>query len=247
MNFDVIPRKVYPKTFLNTVFVVFSYSLERITEDVLISLNRFLKETFNHEEKITEAVFKNGFSFENKKMGISFYFSSKNIGVKYLKDDYYSFQITMMPLVYLLISFLKEAVPVMSISGMEIRKANVWDIKRKIEQAINEEDFINKYLSYNLVSNAVETKRGNSLRKVHLFKGESDTFTFEILYGLRDGKISDSEQYLGLVLDETVRSKSVSINLDDIDNELLSLNSKLYDVFHWSVSGTTIAYMNKDS
>lgn len=246
MNFIDYPRKIYKRTFLDTVFVVLSYSINQMTEELISSINQFLRENFNAQENITKDLFDKGFSIDNEEKGFSYFFSSHYLGVKYFKDDYVSFHQTMMPLFYPLMAFLKNIVFVKMVSKLFIRKANIWTIKQNSNNKYDEINLINTFLSTDLVSQAHSYNPAvdDNLRDAHRLIGKTDSFEFDILYGLRDSKLSETDQYVGLVLFENVQVESLPIS--EMETILLSMNNTLYNIFHWSVSKKTLAYMSQE-
>ena len=244
MQFDESPRKVYKRTFLNTVFVVLSYSIEEVTEQLLTAVNQFLRDNFNTQEEASVELFKKGFSIDNEEKGVSYFFSAKHVGVKYMKDDYVSFQQTMMPLIYPLMSFFKNVISIDLIDVINIRKVNIWSVKLNEGKPFNESQFANDFLSSSLISQA-EARDNNDKepRNAHYLSGETNSFEFGILYGFLDREFNNAK-YCCLTLDEHVIAKGIQAT--DVETVLLKANNTLYNIFHWSVSKRTLAYMEKE-
>lgn len=243
IHFDDYPRKIYKRTFLNTVFVVLSYSIGEISEAILESVNRFICENFNSQENVTEDNLRRGFSFDNEEKGVSFFFSTKHVGVKYLKDDYISFQQTMMPLIYFLMTFLRNALNVSMIDDISIRKINTWPVKRPQDKPFDENRFVKDFLSTNLISQSDADESSGNLENAHCFKGSTESLSFIIKYGTLNREY-EGDMYCCLVLDESATAMGVQIS--DTESILLKVNNTLYNIFHWCVSEQTLAYMNKE-
>lgn len=241
--FDEYPRKVYKRTFLNTVFVVFSYSVEDVSQKTLSSINQFLRDNFNSQEDVVRETFLHGFSFDSEEKGLSYFFSAKHLGIKYLKDDYVSFQQTMMPLLYPLIAFLKDTISVNTIADIDIRKVNIWAAKCQGNEPFDEKSLVNSFLSPSLISDAGSCGDDTDLRDAHMLKGKTNSLSFEVRYGFKDREFK-GDKYCGLILDERVNADSVSV--ENVEKALLNANNTLYNIFHWSVSKQTLAYMDKE-
>lgn len=243
MNFKVYPRKVYKRTFLNVAFVVFSYSIEDVSQEVLASINQFLLDNFNSSETITKENFLRGFSFDSEEKGLSYFLSAKHLGVKYFKNDYVSFQQTMMPLIYPLMAFMRNVIPVTEIEDIKIRKVNIYAEKCQTGASFNEKHFVESFLSKDLISNAQSDGANNDLRDAHVFEGRTNSLYFTLKYGLKN-KEFDGTEYCGLILDECVKTDSVL--LSNVETVLLDANTTLYNIFHWSVNKEILAFMDKE-
>ncbi len=242
MRFEDYPRKVYKRTFLNTVFVLLSYSVEDLSVQFIAELNQFLRDIFDIQEDVSEETFKNGFSIDNEEKGISYFFSAEHLGVKYMKDDYVSFPQTMMPLIYPIMSFLNNVMSNKIIEDIGIKKVNIWNAKLNQDKAFNEIRFAGDFLSADLITQAKAIDSEKS-RDTHCFVGETESFEFIVQYGFIDREFED-DKYCGLVLDECVKATKVPV--EEVERVLLKENNTLYNIFHWSVSKKTLDYMNME-
>lgn len=242
--FETVERKVYPRTFLNTVFVVWDYDTACIPEDVVPLIRRFIKDNFNLEIGLTEEEFSHGFSIDNQQAGHSYFFSRGRVGVKYNGENYVSFTETMMPLIYRLSSFVKNVLSSSLISNIRIRKVNILNARKEEGNLVSEDLLVRDFLSSELISRTHPVANYLGLDNVKGFYGTTNGDEFSICFGFQKGSTPDGEPFVGLVLDESVSRRSISLNT--VDDALLEINSVVFNVFHWSVSPTFIALMNKE-
>ena len=242
--FETVERKVYPRTFLNTVFVVWDYDTANIPDDVVLRIRRFVKDNFNLEIGLTEEEFSHGFSIDNQQAGHSYYFSRGSVGVKCKGENYVSFTETMMPLIYRLSAFVKNVLSSSLIGTIRIRKVNILNARKEDGDHVSEDQLVRDFLSPELTSRTEPVANYLGLDNVKGFYGTTNGDEFRICFGFQKGNTYDGEQFVGLVLDESVSRRSISLNT--VDEALLEINSVIFNVFHWSVSPTFIALMNKE-
>lgn len=242
IHFDTVERKIYPRTFLITVFVVLNYNKVLEPNDVIARIPAFLKDYFNLEISPTEEEFNSGFAINGQNH--SFLFSRGSLGVKSVGTNYVSFKETMTPLVYLLTSFLKNVLTITSLDCIKIRKVNILNAKEKDGILVSEDQLIKDFLSPELESRALPIDDDQELYNAHEFEGITDNNPFDIRFGFHQGKTPDGDRFVGLVLDETI-SKS-SVMLDTLDEALIEINDIIFNMFHWSVNPNVLALMDKE-
>lgn len=242
--FETVERKVYPRTFLNTVFVVWDYDTASIPDDVVLRIRHFVNDNFNLEIELTEEEFSNGFSIDNQQAGHSYYFSRGRLGVKCKGENYVSFTETMMPLIYRLSAFVKNVLSSSLISSIRIRKVNILNARKEDGDLVSEDKLVRDFLSSELTSRTQPVANYLGLDNVKRFYGTMNGDEFSICYGFQKGNTPDGEQFVGLVLDESVSRRSIPLNT--VDEVLLEINNVVFNVFHWSVSPTFIALMNQE-
>lgn len=242
--FKTVERKVYPRTFLNTVFVVWDYDTTGIPDDVVLRIRRFVNDNFNLEIELTEEEFSHGFSIDNQQAGHSYYFSRGRLGVKCKGENYVSFTETMMPLIYRLSAFVKNVLSSSFICMVRIRKVNILNARKEDNHLVSEEQLARDFLSTELISRTQPVANYLGLENVKGFSGTTNGDEFSICFGFQKGNTPDGEQFVGLVLDESVSRRSISLNT--VDEALLEINSVVFNVFHWSVSPTLIALMKQE-
>ncbi len=241
--FENIERKVYPRTFLNTVFVVFSYTIDSWSEESMNSIKAFLKDYFSLSVDISADDFEIGLAIDSREGDFSYFFSKGYIGVKYMKQNYVSFPETMMPLIYRLTAFIKNCFSLAKIDKIEIRKINTWMSKKQEMDASIDNVMVNSLLSSELISRSTPGSAYEGLSSVREFAGTSNGYRFMIRYGF-DNRISSKENGVGLILDETITQEDVSFS--EVEKALMDGNTLLYNIFHWSVSPTLLSYMSKE-
>ena len=244
IHFDNVERKVYPRTFLNTVFVVFNYDIGMEPADLISRIKQFVLDGFNLKIDLTEEELVNGFSIDNPVAGFSYYFSKGNIGVKYMKLDYVSFTETMPPLIYRLITYVRTVLDINMLDDIQIRKVNVLNVREQNDLPIDKDRLVKDVLSQDLLTVSEPAKEFFGLHEAREFCGQTEDKEFVIHYGVQEGTAPEGFKYCGLVLDETVVKKKVA--LQDVDDKLKEVNEKLFDIFHWSVSSNLLALMNQE-
>lgn len=244
IHFETKERKVYPRTFLNTVFVIFDYETAGEPADLILLVQRFVKENFNLEIVLTDEEYNKGFSIDNIGAGHSYYFARGSVGVKYMGDNYVSFAESMMPLVYRLVAFMKNVISVPSISNVRIRKVNTFNAREHEDAPASKDKMIHDILSPELVAVARPSADYLGLQNVKEISGSTDGDAFEIHFGFHLGTAPDGSKFVGLVLDESVASKQVALN--QVDEALRNVNDKVFNMFHWSINSNVLVIMSKE-
>ena len=240
ITFKSVERKVYSRTFLSGVIVVLSYTMGR--EAALLDLQNFLKENFGLLDTLPSDALEKGISVDDRDKSYSFFFSKEHVGIKYMKSDYVSFTVTMMPYVYRLLVFLKTVANVQEISKIQIRKVNTWYVAK--DKAEDVDVMIKDFLSNELRQSSKGDTDTPDLKSVQVFSGFSGGCSFGIRYGIHDETTPDGDEFRGLILEEDLFREKVCIS--EIETVLVEMNSLLYNIFHWCVSASTIAYMNQE-
>ena len=246
IHFKPTMRKIYPRTFLNTVFVIFDYDTAMEPANKIPRIQNFIKDNFNLEINLKEEGFSSGFSIDSKDGGHSYYFTRGSIGVKYMGNDYVSFTETMMPLIYRLVTFIKNVLSISATITIRIRKVNILNAREYDGTLVSDDQLIQDFLSQELteVAEPVNDYTELELENVKEFKGTTDKDLFAIHFGIHNGTLPDGGQFVGLVLDESVSRNHVSLNT--VDEALISVNEKVFNMFHWSVSSNVIALMSQE-
>ena len=244
IHFETVERKIYPRTFLNTVFVVWEYESSYEPDDLILRIQRFLKDNFNLQIGLSEEDFSTGFSIDSQRAGHSYYFTRGSIGVKYMGDNYVSFTETMMPLVYRLAAFVKSVLSIDTINKIQVRKVNILNAKGRDGILFDENQLIQEFLSQQLIANAQPISTEYlGLEKVKEYSGTTEGDGFDIHFGFQKGTSPEGVPFIGLVLDESVSRSQVELNT--VDDALISINNMVYNIFHWSVNSNVIALMNQ--
>lgn len=246
VHFEKVERKIYPRTFLNTVFVVFNYDTSKEPEDLIERIQIFVRDNFNLQITLSkEEINEGGFSIDSTDGGQSYYFSRGQIGVKYMKPDYVSFTETMMPQIFRLVSFAKNVLSISSLESIQIRKVNVLNARGQGDSVISKSQLEHDLLSMRLIEAASPTGNYQDLYDAKQFKGVTDGDSFDIIYGFHEGSTPEGDRFVGLVLDESI-SKNQIQQLISVDKDLQDVNDKLFNMFHWSISTNMLAIMNKE-
>ena len=243
-EFNKVERKVYPRTFLSAVFVIFEYDKIGEPDDLVPRVKQYIKDNFNLDVDLTGEDLNFGCSVDNDTAGFSYYFSRGSIGVKYFKGDYVSFTETMAPHVYRLITYVKNVLEMPSLSSAQIRKVNILNVKTTEGAQMHNFNLETELLSENLRLNAEAASGYMDLENPKKLKGIADGNEFEINYGIQHGSLPNGDEFVGLLLEEIITNSNV--RLEDVDDKLREINEKLFDIFHWSISPNMLALMNNE-
>ena len=243
IHFDHVERRIYPRTFLNTVFVVFDYNASDEPKDLILRIQSFIKDSFNLHVELTEKEYSDGFSIESKDAGHSYYFSRGSFGVKYMKDDYVSFTETMFPFIFRLLDFVRVVLSISMIDKVKIRKVNTLSILEQGDVHDIKKKLVRDILSNDLIALAKPTSEYLGLEDVKECTGTTNGDDFEIHFGFQRRDGSDGFRYVGLVLDESVSRKHVS--LDTASDDLKEINEMIFNMFHWSITSNVVSLMNQ--
>lgn len=233
---------IYPTTFLQNVVVSMKYAPEDYTPEVVREIiaesNRFFLENFGIDFHVDSL--KRQFNLTNEEEDMGYFFAPDSAMVRVGRKHYTSFDASVMPNIYRLRNYVFKVLRKSKISGLLVRKLNMFPVK--IEGPVDENVF-GKMEGFLLSSDLFQMDKVSdqtiqianavtSFYKREIIDGDN---LFNILTSVT--KRGDDNTY-NFVLDISCETNDLKegITEDKIEERLTELNQRLFDLYHWSVS-----------
>lgn len=241
---------VYPTTFLQNAVVGMSYndvSQSSIPNEILFNgMKRFFKDNFGLEFNIDSV--ERLFNLSSNDIDMSYTFTPNSSLVRVGRKDYTSFDASMMPNFYRLKNYVYKVLNNQSITQLWVRKVNMFPVTvvspadDELYQSLKKFMLSEEMTSQTMVvdSDIIISGAKSDIEKCELVDGNE---RFVVRTGMTK-KEGETNVY-NLALDITCHSKDEEfIKEDGVEERLLELNQRLFDLFQWSVSGEVKDVMN---
>lgn len=248
LPFKEIPHRLYKNTFLQNVFVSYTFQSDDGTVDspaIKDEFDNFICSQFGLEPN--DSFPAEPISLSSSDKMISFLFFRNEASVRIGARNYRSFEDSVVPQVVKLYKFI-SLLKVDSVSSLALRKINIWPISVDAVISLNDgeiEKIEKEVFSSDLLSEANvpldEEERSIPIRKKCVWENDSINFTVRTAF-MRD-RVSNNKGNLVLDIEVVLNSNT---KLDDAKSQLLLLNDKLFNVYHWCVNSTIIKIMEEE-
>lgn len=234
-------HKIFKNTFLQNTFAELHFPQITAGEwNNGVQIQFFLNKYFHINTTITWDNIQKGFSLTNKDTDVTIHFSKDFVGVRVGRKNYQSFATSVMPYLYLLKGYVKEALLRDNVASIEVRKINLWPYyEEESKNQLGEHGILRTILSEPLINNA---KGGKEIEGVQLHTQEYQERETSICIGYG---ITKNDSGPIVILDTTAKSEQTQpTSLSDVEAKLDELNNFLYDAYHWSVTENVIQWMD---
>ena len=239
--FPDVKYRQYKNTFLQNVFITFSFESNVSKEEAEINYKEYSKAFFglgNNSNNICE-----GASITKKDMSLSYLFSTNNVSIFFNGQKYVSFSETAIPSIFKLRDYFSKVVKVNTLPKISIRKVNIWNIEKSSKE-IDVDELMAAIFSRNLINElSTEDLKEEEKEIPHFRKAvwECDSRKVSIRTALMS-PIKRNDNFYHLILDTQIDEEK-EYHMDTICSDMLELNSVLFDVYHWCVSQSVLDIM----
>lgn len=240
-SFPHIERKVYPKTFLKDVHVIFGFDAVNNTAGLDAKVGDFFKEVFSLKD-ITFHALEKGFRVFSNDGLIVFVFGTSSVELAVKQPEYGSYE-RIFPLRSLMIRFL-QLFDVNELGKLVMYKYN--ELKYQAAGDDHGREVMRNVFSDELLSDVGRDGQGDYTRMektVQIAEGEPGQSLFTVEYGFR--RDADNQDMGFLTLKTRIESTGDAIPLADAESKMASFNQVLDDGFHWCVKPEIINIMNQ--
>lgn len=228
--FPSVPYKVYSKTFLKDVHLVFKYATVHPDETILAKVKNYYENSFRITTQNVDVA--DDINIKSKDELIWFDFKWDELAICMKSPMYQSFELTLEVMEYALGFF--KAIGIVDVEKVVFYKFNELSYNLAKDVAVSEimEQIFSKELLENMSSEDIDTQKGLS-RWEKIVKYPDNTSSFTIEFGFnRNAKDSNTGS---LTLKTQIESNLSSLPIDDIENLLREYNQILDNAFHWCV------------
>lgn len=238
----------YKNTFLQNVMVgIFFKEKDASFFDATFTKNlcAYLKNMFNIEKGGDLIDFKTeGFTLTSEVHDVAMSFQNGRLEAKIGCKSYSGFVTAFSSVFVQYKLFLKNVLDIESVEELRERKVNIWQFESK--EPLRYEDVAPNVFSHELNGHetnlAIDPKVEDVIQKKiawDFIMGEQPYSTI-----LRTAFLNKKEGFYHLILDSEVMEKKNKIQVDDLDEDFVSINDVLFDAYHWAVSPKVIELMN---
>lgn len=236
--FPSIERKVYPKTFLKDVHILFCFSARNNIAELNAKVGEFFNTSFELEG-ITSSELEKGMEIFSKNGLVKFDFGTDTVELTVKQPEYRSYE-NISPLRRRMFEYL-QLLEVSELQKLTMYKYNQLEYQAKNERLVK--NVMGNVFSNDLLSDVEESKQGDYTRweKTKQYSDEQSQVTIE--YGFRKDANDLNRGFL--TLKTQIESTKKSIALTDIEKEMDSFNQILDNGFHWCVKSEIINIMKQ--
>ncbi len=228
--FPPVPYKIYSKTFLKDVHLVFKYATVHPDETVLANVRHYYEKSFRITTQNVDVT--DDINIKSKDELIWFDFKWDELSICMKSPMYKSFELTLEVMEYALDFF--KAIGVVDVEKVVFYKFNELSYNLAKDVAVSEimEQIFSKELLENMSSEDIDTQKGLSRwEKIVNYPDNTSNFTIEFGFN-RNAKESNTGS---LTLKTQIESNLALLHVDDIENLLREYNQILDNAFHWCV------------
>lgn len=237
-TFPQVPYKVYTKTFLKDVHIIFKYSMVHPTDTILANTKHFYEEDFNvttQDVDVAEGVY-----IKTKDDSLRFDFKWDSLTICMKSPLYKSIDLTIEVLRYALKFF--KIIGVNTIEKLVFYKYNelAYNTTKEIPVSKFMGEIFSKDLLDNMTSEDIKAQVELSRWEKQIdFDDKYSKFTIEFGFSR-----SDKESNTGsLALKTQIETENYTFPVDDIINTIKEYNQVLDNAFHWSVTKKIVKEM----
>lgn len=228
--FPQVPHKVYSKTFLKDVHLVFKYATVHPDETMLAEVRRYYEESFRIKTENVDIA--KDINIKSKDELIWFDFKWDELSICMKSPMYKSFELTLEVMEYALDFF--KTIGVSVIEKVIFYKFNELSYNLAKDVAVSEimNQIFSKELLENMSAKDIESQKELSRwEKIINYYNKINSFTIEFGFN-RDAKENNSGS---LTLKTQIESSFSSLSVNDIEFVLREYNQILDNAFHWCV------------
>lgn len=230
-TFPQVPYKVYNKTFLKDVHIIFKYSSVPLNETMLDAVKRYFEDKFKGV-KIGNTDIKDGVSIKSTDELIWFDFKWNELTICMKSPMYKSFDLTLEVMKYALDFF--ETIGVAIIEKVIFYKFNElsYNLATDVPVSVVMKQIFSENLLKNMTKEDVDTHVSLSRWEKQIAFNDNDSiFTIEFGFS-RSAKGSNTGS---LTLKTQIESNSTNMSINNIEDTLKEYNQVLDNAFHWCV------------
>lgn len=246
LPFKEIPHRLYKNTFLQNVFVSYTFQSDEGMVDspaIKDEFDNFICSQFGLEPN--DSFPAEPISLSSSDKMISFLFFRNKASVRVGARNYRSFEDSVVPQVVKLDKFI-SLLKVDSVSRLALRKINIWPISVDAAMSLSDDaiEIIEREVFSDDLLSETNVQLDNKeesipIRKKCEWVNDAIKITVRTAF-MRDDRVPKNKG--NLVLDiEVVLNNGTA--LDETKDQLLMLNDKLFNVYHWCVNSTIIKIM----
>lgn len=233
---------IYPTTFLQNAVVMMKYAPRQYTPDeekeVIAETNSFFLENFGLDFKVNSLG--RTFHLTSDVEDISYVFMPDSAFVRVGRKNYTSFDASVMPNIYRLRNFIYKVLRLEKIEWLQVRKVNMFPVQT--DDPADEHLFSS--MAEFLLSGDMLLLEKTKDERIMMKDSISDIYYRELddtdrTFRIVTGVTGDSGQNIyNQVLDISCTSKPLpeGIREEKIEEKLIVLNQRLFDLYHWAVS-----------
>ena len=246
--FKHIEHVNYKNTFLQNVMVGISFkdkSDSFFDETFRKNLCAYLKNMFNVENSGEQIDFRTkGFTKKNEVNDVAMSFQNGLLEAKIGCKSYSGFVSAFSSVFVQFKLFLKNVLDVESVEKLYERKVNIWQFESK--DPLRYEDVAPNVFSPELngqdTNLTIDPNVEDVIQKKIFWNFSRSEQQYRTI--LRTAFLNKKEGFYHLILDSEVMEKKEQILVDGLDEDFVSINDVLFDVYHWAVSPKVIELMN---
>lgn len=238
-QFPQVPYKVYSKTFLKDVHLVFKFATVYPNEILVTDAKRFFETNFNGV-KLKNVDLSEGVNIKSTDELVWFDFKWDKLTICMKSPMYKSFDLTLVVMEYALEFF--KVIGITTVESLIFYKFN--ELSYNVEKEVAVSSIMKQIFSSDLLkmmtSEDVEAQKSLSRWEKQIsFDGDESRFVIEFGFS-RTTKESNAGT---LTLKTQIESKN-TIHVDDMEETLRKFNQVLDNAFHWCVLPQIIKEMN---
>jgi len=247
-DFGTYTYRKFDYTFLNRVIVTFSFAEPENKNGIDERMKEFSSSQFGIQSP--NAFFENGTRLNRSDGRISFSFTKQSASVDIDGEVYKSFGDTIIPLAYKLRVYVNDVVGANQLQSISIRKINLWQFeydKNVLNFDTNKAREIIFSSSYNALKINTDIQADELIRDLRQSKWSDDNSWIKLRSGFVNSETDAKEKKsYGLFLDsEGFESPVDGIKTQEIDDELKTINTNLYNAYMWCISEKVRTIMEK--
>lgn len=249
LPFPSVPLQYYENTFLQRVVVEFGFNAlfkEKAPANFEKDFSRFVNTHFGVDcnANMISTFWQDGIQLTRNDKSIIWLLKPDSITVLIGTIDYKSFVDSVLPIVYKMRRFVGSILEINNVTRLQIRKINAWQFYNnnsntlqisKVQQAILSKNLLNEK------SNSEILESEKQIPNLHKISYVDDNDTLNIRYFCRTPQNNDNGVMI-LYLD-TEFIENTSVEVKDIEENLVLMNKVLYNAFHWCVTNEVIDIM----
>lgn len=246
--FEQVKYQQYRNTFLQNVLIAFDFGPSNESPaNIDVAFKEYAQSFFGLTITGDNSITSSPCSVSKKDMTQSFLFSNKLVSIQIAGKEYKSFSDTAIPQVFKLRHFFSKVLKINSFTKVGIRKVNVWNFKNKNNENVDLNEVKQLIFSQQLRADLSSSDLNDEERKIPNFE-KCQYQNKNTIINIRTALLppGPQDEYHHLILDILGELTSNDINVENVVDFLMDLNSEIFDSYHWSISPYVIDVMNKE-